>query len=173
MSRVRVGTALATAVIVALVLVACGQPAPAQPTQPSGPEATSAILGATAVGTTEAHFNPTEGVGGGALGSNPVADVTSVFASVQQATQLQISATSTPPGATGGDVQAVSAVAQDKGGLLKSLDATGKKALGDALLTAAATAWPNATISLLVTDTSGGSIIGSRPKGGPNTVLAS
>ena len=169
----RVGTALVTALVVALVLVACGQAAPPQPTQASGPVATSAILGATAVGTTEAHFNPTEGVGGGALGSNAVTDVASVFATVQQATQLQISATSTPPGASGADVQAVSVIAQDKGGLLKSLDAAGKKALGDALLAAAATAWPNATVSLLVTDTSGGSIIGSRPKGGPNTVLAS
>jgi hypothetical protein len=58
--------------------------------------------------------------------------------------------------------------------VLKGLDATAKKSLGDAILTAASTAWPNATISLLVSDPAGGGgqIIGSRPKGGPNTVLA-
>lgn len=169
----RVNAPLVTALVVALVLVACGQAAPAQPTQVPGTAPTSAILGATAVGTTEAHFNPTEGVGGGSLGSSAVTDVTSVFASVPQATQLQLAATSTPPGATGADIQAVSVIAQDKAGVLKSLDATGKKALGDALLAAAAAAWPNATISLLVTDAGGGgTIIGSRPKGGPNTVIA-
>lgn len=169
----RAGTALVTALVVALGLVACGQAVPPQPTQAPGPAPTSAVLGATAVGTAEAHFNPTEGVGGGALGSTAVNDVASIFATVQQASQLQMSASSTPPGATGADVQTVSVIAHDKGSVLIGLDATGKKALGDALLSAAATAWPNATVSLLVTDPSGGSIIGSRPKGGPNTVLAS
>jgi hypothetical protein len=120
----------------------------------------------------EAHFNPTEGIGGGSLGSNAVNDVASIFASVPQASQLKISANSSPPGATGADVQTVSVVAQDTGGVLKSLDASGKQSLGDAILTSAGTAWPNATISLLVTDPSGSSLIGSRPKGGPNTVIA-
>jgi hypothetical protein len=153
-------------------MAACGQNA-APAVEQTGPEATSAIVGATVVVTSVAgHFNPTEAVGGGANSSNPVSDIASVFASVPQASQLKISANSSPPGATGPDVQSVSVIAQDNGGLLKSLDATGKQSLGDALLTSASTAWPNASISLLVTDPSGGTLIGSRPQGGPNTVIA-
>jgi hypothetical protein len=164
--------AIVTGVVVAIAMIACGQNA-APAVQAPAPDATSAIQGATAIVTgVEAHFNPTEGVGGGALGSNPVSDVTSIFATVPQASQLKITANSSPPGATGAEVQTVSVVAQDAGGLLKSLDATGKKNLGNALLTSAGSAWPNATISLLITDPAGGSLIGSRPKGGPNTVIA-
>ena len=167
--------ALLAGVLLAAVLVACSQAAPpAVGPTPAAPQATQAVEGVTPIGTVEGHFNPTEAVGGGSLGSSAVNDVSSVFSAVAQASQLTIAANSSPPGSTGADVQSVSIVAQDKGGLLKSLDAAGKRSLGDAVLTAAGTAWPNASVSLLVTDPAGGAgqIIGSRPKGGPNTVIA-
>jgi hypothetical protein len=163
---------IGTAILV--LLVACGQAAPEQSGQ-SDTQPTSNILGATPlVGAVEGHFNPTEAVGGGANSSNAVVDPASVFSSVQQARQLRITANSSPPGATGGDVQTVSIVAQDTGGLLKGLDGAGKQNLGNALLSAAATAWPNASISLLISDPSGaaGTIIGNHPKGGQNAVIA-
>jgi len=86
-----------------------------------------------------------------------------------------MAANSSPPGAKGGDVQTVSVNCQDTGGLLKGLDATGKRTLGEAMLTAAAEAWPNASVSLLVSDPSGasGQIIGIRTAGGANTVIVS
>ena len=153
-------------------LVACS---PGAPRVDTAPAATSAIEGATPAASVEARLNPTEAVGGGALASNaiPADDVTKVFATVSQASQLKFSANSSPPGATGADVMTVSVVAQDGGGLLKSLDATAKQSLGDAILTAAGTAWPNASVSLLVSDPSGagGQIIGTRSPGGPNTVF--
>jgi hypothetical protein len=154
-----------------VALQACGQPTPVEPT--SGPA--SAIEGVTPVGTAAGHFDPTEAIGQGANGSSAVTDVNTIFATVQQASQLRITANSSPPGATGADVQTVSIIAQDSGGLLKSLDATGKQSLASALLTAAAAAWPNASISLLVSDPNGagGTIIGNHPKGGQNTVIAS
>jgi hypothetical protein len=155
-----------------LVLAACGPTAPAQPT--SAPAA--GIEAPTpAVDSVDAHFNPTEAIGQGANSSSTVTDAARVFAAVQQATQLRITANSSPPGATGADVQSVSVVAQDSGGLLKGLDAAGKQTLGNALLTAAAAAWPNASISLLVSDPTGaaGTIIGNHPKGGQNSVIAS
>lgn len=160
--------------IVALSLAACSQAAPPAPTATAaGPQATSAVEGATPQGTVAGHFNPTEAVGGGANSSSAVTDVSSIFSAVPQAAQLRISANSTPPGASGADVQSVSVLAQDGGGLLKSLDAAGKQALGNAILDAARTAWPNATVSLLVSDpTGGGQIIGTQPKGGTNTVIA-
>jgi len=163
--------AVGAAVAVIVVLQACSQPAPVAPT----PAATSAIEGVTPVGTAAGHFNPTEAIGQGANGSSAVADVSSVFAAVQQASQLRITANSSPPGATGAEVQTVSVIAQDSGSLLKSMDASGKQTLGTALLTAAAAAWPNASISLLVSDPNGagGTIIGNHPKGGQNTVIAS
>jgi len=166
--------AVVVGTLILVVLAACGQAAPEQPSQPDTQPAN--ILGATpAVGSVEGHFNPTEAVGQGANSSNPVNDPASVFASVQQASQLRITANSSPPGATGPDVQSVSIVAQDTGGLLKELDAAGKQSVGNALLSAAATAWPNASISLLISDPAGsaGSIIGNHPKGGQNTVIAS
>ena len=159
-------------VAVVLVLAACGQVAPPAPAE----QPTSAIEGVTpVVGTVEGHFNPTEAVGQGANGSSAVADLSTVFASVQQASQLRFTANSSPPGATGADVQTVSIVGQDNGGVLKTLNPSSKQSLADALLTAAATAWPNASISLLVSDPSGagGTIIGNHPKGGQNTVIAS
>lgn len=164
--------AVCAAAAVVVVLEACGQAAPAAPTAepPSGIEGVTPV-----VATVEGHFNPTEAIGQGANASNAVADVTSVFSAVQQASQLRITANSSPPGATGADVQTVSIVAQDTGGLLKGLDAAGKQAMANAMLTAAANAWPNASISLLVSDPRGGSgtIIGNHPKGGQNTVIAS
>jgi len=165
------GWAVAASVAVILVLGACGQPVPVEPTA----EPTTAIEGVTPVGTAAGHFNPTEAIGQGANGSSAVADVSSVFAAVQQASQLRITANSSPPGATGSDVQTVSIIAQDSGGMLKGMDATSKQSLANALLTAAATAWPNASISLLVSDPNGagGTIIGNHPKGGQNTVIAS
>ncbi|MBV8716931.1 MAG: hypothetical protein JO020_25830 [Chloroflexi bacterium] len=164
--------ALAAGLLVGVVLTACAQAAPPAPTA----EPTSAIEGVTpVVGTVEGHFNPTEAIGQGANSSSSVTDIASVFASVQQASQLRITANSSPPGATGADVQTVSILAQDAGGVLKGLNADGKQALGTALLNAAATAWPNASISLLISDPSGtsGTIIGNHPKGGQNTVIAS
>jgi hypothetical protein len=165
--------ALVAGLVVAIVLGACSQPAPVAPTAvQSGPIATSAVQGATPIGTVEGHFNPTEAVGGGANSSSAVSDLATVFASVAQASQLKITANASPPGATGADVSSVSIVAQDPGTLLKGLDATAKQGLGDAILTAAGSAWPNATVSVLISDTTGTTIIGSRPKGGPNTVFA-
>ena len=45
----------------------------------------------------------------------------------------------------------------------------------EAMLTAASTAWPNASVSLLVSDPSGagGQIVGIRAAGGTNTVIVS
>jgi hypothetical protein len=158
--------------LIAVVLAACSQSAPRVETTPA---ATSAIEGATPAGTIEARLNPTEAVGGGANASNAIAadEVARIFASVPQIAQLKLTANSSPPGATGADVATVSVVAQDGGGLLKGLDVTAKQSLGDAMLTAAAAAWPNASVSLLVTSSAGGgTIIGQRPKGGQNNVIA-
>jgi len=165
--------ALVAALVIAIVLAACSQGAP--PAVAPTPDATSILESVKPIVTEVAgHFNPTEAVGGGAMSSNTLADVTAIFASLPQANQLKISANASPPGATGPDVTSVSVIAQDSGGLLKELDAAGKKTLGDSVLAAAGGAWPNATISLLITSTTGGGqIIGSRPKGGPNTVIAS
>ena len=168
--------AVGVAIAIVVVLAACGQSAPdaSAPTQAeSGP--TSAVEGATpVVGVVEGHFNPTEAIGQGANSSSAVNDPASAFASVQEASKLRITANSSPPGATGGDVQTISIVAQDTGGVLTELDPAGKQNLGNALLAAAATAWPNASISLLVSDPNSGSgtIIGNHPKGGQNTVIA-
>src|SRR5689334_22418568 len=81
-----------------LLLAACAQPVPQ-----AGPAPTSALEGVTPVGTADARLNPTESIG--ANTSSAVADVASVFAAVQQATQLRITANSSPPGASGPDVQ--------------------------------------------------------------------
>jgi hypothetical protein len=165
--------AICTSSAIVIVLAACGQAAPAEPAEPAA--ATSAVEGATpVVGVVEGHFNPTEAIGQGANASSAVADPANAFASVQQASNLHFTANSSPPGATGGDVQTISIVAQDTGGVLKELDSAGKQSLGNALLSAAATAWPNASISLLISDPNGnsGTIIGNHPKGGQNTVIA-
>ncbi len=156
------------------VLGACSQSS--QSSAGSAPTAIAEII-ATAETSTDPRFNPTAAAGGGINASNAISadDITTALKAVPQASQLKLMANSSPAGAKGGDVQSVSIIAQDAGGLLKSLDATGKKTLGDALLTAAGTAWPNASVSLLVTDPAGagGQIIGSRAPGGANTVIVS
>jgi hypothetical protein len=165
---------LIAGVCVAISMAACSQQAP--PAVQSGPAPTSAVEGAVPIVTNvEGHFNPTEAVGQGANSSSAVNDVAAVFASVQQASQMRISANASPPGTTGADVTSVSIVAQDVGGVMKGMDATSKRNLGEAILTAASAAWPNASISLLISDPAGGggTVIGNRPKGGPNTVFAS
>ena len=157
-----------------MVLAACSQGA--APVVDTSVTAAPAIEAARPAASAEGRFNPTEAVGGGAAGSNVISadELARIFAAVPQVSQLKLSANSSPPGATGPDVATVSVVAQDSGGLLKGLNAAAKQTLGDGILTAAGTAWPNASVSLLVSDPagSGGSIIGNRPKGGPNTVLA-
>jgi len=159
---------------VLMLLAACSQA--------SGPPATStqavatAAEVATAVASLEARFDPTAAVGGGANASGAVTveQLKTIFGSVSQASQLRFTANASPPGATGTAVTSVSIRAEDAGGVLKSMDATGRKTLGDALLTAAGTAWPQGRITLLVTDPASSSqIIGTRPPGGPNTVIAS
>ena len=164
--------ALLSGLVVLGALAACSQR-----TQPpeTAPTAASGIEGATPAASAEARFNPTEAVGGGALSSTTVSadEITRAFASVPQASQLRFTANSSPPGATGADVATISIVGQDSAGLLTAMDAGAKQSLGDAMLTAAGTAWPNASISLLVTGAAGGgTIIGQRPKGGPNNVIA-
>src|SRR5438270_19845 len=154
-----------------VMLGACSQAAPSQ----SG-LATSVAQLATDEPTLEARFNATAAVGGGINASNAVSadDILAVLAAVPGANQLKVTANSSPLGAKGADVTSVSLIAQDSGGLLKTLDAAGKRTLAEAILTAAGTAWPKAGVSLLVTDPSGsgGQIIGSRGPGGPNTVIA-
>jgi hypothetical protein len=159
-----------------LVLGACSQAAPQAPGAPTvGTGATTEA--ATPAASLEARFDATAAVGGGMNSSNSVVadDLKTAFASIPQIDKLRVTANSSPPGAKAGDVTSVSVTAQDGGGLLKELDQAAKRSLGEALLTAAGTTWPNATISLLVSDPAGtGSpIIGSRPKGGPNSVIAS
>lgn len=128
----------------------------------------------TPLASLEARFDPTAAVGGGvnASGSISADEINRTFATVAQAAQLRFSANASPPGATGAAVQSVSITATDGGSVLSALDANGKKMLGEALLNAAAAAWPQARITLLASG-SGGQIIGTRPPGGPNTVIAS
>jgi hypothetical protein len=159
-------------VVALMVLAACSQGG--APSDASS-AATAVTRGAAAFGTLDPRFNATASAGGAVVTSGDVGDLTAVFASVDQASQLNFSASATPNGATGADVQLVSVVAQDTGGVLKGMDAAAKRTFGDALLTAASKAWPNASISLLISDPAGasGTIIGSRPQGGQNTVFAS
>jgi len=162
------------ALIAVVVLGACSQPPPSQPST-----APTAEVGAapTAPVSSDPRLDPTAAVGGGINASTAISgdDLTTVFKSLPQASQLKITANSSPPGAKGSEVQSVSVNCQDTGGVLKSLDAAGKRTLGDALLTAAGAAWPNASVSLLVSDPSGasGQIIGIRAAGGANTVIVS
>jgi len=158
------------------LLGACSQSAPSSSSSGSAP--TAAVEAApTAPSSDDPRLNPTAAVGGGINASNAISadDISSVFKSLPQASQLKVTANSSPPGATGGEVQSVSVNCQDTGGVLKSLDAAGKRTLGEALLTAAGTAWPNASVSLLVSDPSGasGQIVGIRAAGGTNTVIVS
>jgi hypothetical protein len=164
----------AVGVLVLGLMAACS----AQSSAPPAPQQTQAVAtvaeAVTAVASLEARFDPTAAVGGGSNASGAVTaeQLQSIFASVQQASQLRFTANSSPPGATGAAVTSVSIRADDAGGTLKSLDANGRKTLGDALLTAAGTAWPQARVTLLVTDPSSSTqIIGTRSPGGPNTVI--
>jgi hypothetical protein len=166
--------ALGTAAVALLVLGACSQSAPSAGT---GPTAVSALAEAATPAALEARFDATAAVGGGMNSSNTIQtdDVKTVFAAIPQIDKLKITANSSPPGAKTGDVTSVSVIAQDAGGLLKELDQPAKRTLAEALLTAAGVAWPNASVSLLVSDPAGagGQIIGSRGKGGPNMVIVS
>jgi hypothetical protein len=163
---------LLAGVLVLALLGACSQAAPITPT-----EVVATIESVpTSASTLTPRFNATAAVGGGVNASGAVTDeqLKTVFAAVQQAAQMKISANSSPPGATGAAVTSVSITAEDSGGVLKSMDPAARKALGEALLTAAATAWPQAIVTLLVTDPASSSqIIGTRPKGGPNMVIGS
>jgi hypothetical protein len=158
-------------VVVALaVLGACSQPAP-----PAGPT-TPPIATLPPAGTLEARFNPTAAIGLGSVSAALSADdLVPIFAAVEQSGQMRFSANASPQGARGADVTSVSIRAEDTGGVLRALDSTGRRTLGEALLTAAATAWPQARVSLLVIDPAGSAsqIIGSRPPGGPNSVIVS
>ena len=161
-------------VVAAMLLVGACSPGLAPPAPASAPTLEADVPTAVTLGS-DPRLNPTAAVGGGVNASNVITadDILNVFKSVPQASQLKVTANSSPPGAKGSDVQSVSVNCQDVGGVLKTLDATAKQTFGDALLTAAGTAWPNASVSLLVSDPSGagGQIIGTRSPGGPNTVF--
>jgi hypothetical protein len=166
--------ALGVGLFALLVFGACSQGAPPQGGNPS--LATTVPELATSVATLEPRFNATAAVGGGFNSSLAVSadDVSAVLAQVPQASQLKLTASSSPPGARGQDVVSVSIVAQDAGTVLQGLDQAGKRTLADGLLTAAGTTWPKASVTLFMSDPSGGGqIIGSRAPGGPNTVIVS
>src|SRR5882672_6589056 len=167
MKMARTGPAFGIATVALIVLVAlgaCSQSAPPAANAPTG-----VVDAGPAVATLEPRFDATAAVGGGMNASNSLVtdDVKAAFASVPQIDRLQLAANSSPPGAKGPDVTSVSVTAQDGGGLLKEMDQAAKRSLADALLTAAGTAWPNASVSLLVSDPTGtgGTIIGSRARG--------
>jgi hypothetical protein len=102
------------------------------------------------------------------------ADVGHLFGAVAGASALSLRVNVTPPGERGDAVSGVSIVARDDGQVLRGLDDAGKRALGTALLDAAAAAFPRASVTLLVSDAAGGGqIIGSRPASGANTVIVS
>ncbi len=172
MQLVRTAQALGVVAVTLLLLGACSQAAP-----PAANVPTAVTDVATAVASLDARFDATAAVGGGLNSSTSLStdDIKAVFASVPQIDKLVLTANSSPPGARGSDVTSVSVLAQDSGGVLKSLDRTAKQSLGEALLTTAGTAWPNASVSLLVSDPTGagGQILGSRAKGGPNTIIVS
>jgi hypothetical protein len=161
------------AVVALLVLGACSQSA----APPQGNSPTAATVAATPMASLDARFDATAAVGGGMNSSNSVStdDIKTVFGSIPQIDKLALTANSSPPGAKGGDVTSVSVIGQDGSGLLKGLDPTAKQSLAEVLLTTAGTAWPNASVSLLVSDPAGGGgqIIGSRARGGPNTIIVS
>src|SRR6266849_6589793 len=166
--------AIVFGVLAVVLLGACSQ---SSPTQSGSAPATAVEAAPTAPTSNDPRLNPTAAVGGGINASNAISadDISSVFKSLPQASQLKMTANSSPPGAKGSEVQSVSINCQDSGGVLKSLDAAGKRTLGEAMLTAAGTAWPNASVSLLVSDPSGaaGQIVGIRAAGGTNTVIVS
>jgi hypothetical protein len=157
--------------LVLLLMSACSQgAAPSAP--PAGAVATVQSF-QTPLASLEARFDPTAAVGGGVNSSGAISadEINRTFASVGQAAQLRFTANASPPGAVGPAVTSISITAMDPSGVLTPLDATAKKSLGEALLNAAAASWPQARITLLASGT-GGQIIGTRPPGGPNTVIA-
>jgi hypothetical protein len=162
--------ALGVGAAVGMVLAACST-SPASSQSGSAPTAqTDTPAGPTA----DPRMNPTAAVGGGVNTSSSASsdELTSVFGSVPQSGQLKITASSNPAGARGEDVSSITITAQDTGEILKSMDANAKKSLADAMLNAAGTAWPKATISLLLSaPAGGGQVIGTRVPGGPNTVF--
>jgi hypothetical protein len=168
------GTALSWVAVSALliVLAACSQSAAPPAVQATAPAV--AQVGATAVTSVEPRMNPTAAMGGGINASNALSpdDLKAALSAVPEIDQLSLSANSSPAGAKGDAVLSVSITGQDPKGMLAKLDAAAKKSLAEAILTGAGTAWPKASISLLVT---GGSspIVGSRQPGGPNMVIAS
>jgi hypothetical protein len=169
--------ALGAGLIAVIVLGACSQGAAPQTggSAPPGPTTVAEIP--TAAGTPDPRFNATAAVGGGINASNVVSadDVKAAFGAVPQIDQLKLSLNSSPPGARGTDVTSVSIVAQDSGGVLKAMDQAAKRSLAEAILNGAAGAWPKSSISLLLSDPTGGGgqIIGSHSPGGPNTVIVS
>ena len=179
--------ALAAALAAIGALAACSPAAPPatnsapasapQATATGNQPASAVTVDATIVAGLDPRFNPTAAAGGGINASNAVSadDVAAALKSIPQASQLKVTANSSPPGARGADVQSVSIIAQDSSGLLKGLDETGKRGLGEALLTASGAAWPNAAVSMLISDAAGagGQIIGNRTPGGPNTLFVS
>jgi hypothetical protein len=164
--------ALSAGIVAMVVLGACSQGAP--PTSDSGVP-TSAAETATAVGTLDPRFNATAAVGGGINASNavPADDIKAAFASVPQIDQLKLTVNSSPPGARGQDVTSASIAAQDTGGLLNAMDGAGRRALAESILNAAASAWPRASLTLLISAAAGGSgpIIGTHQPGGANSVI--
>jgi hypothetical protein len=159
--------ALAAGLIV-LVLEACASSAA------PAPSATQDVATVQSVATLSARFDPTAAVGGGSNASGAVTadQLKTIFGGVQPAAQLNISANASPPGATGSAVTSVSINATDSSGVLKGMDAAARHAMADALLTAAGAAWPQASISMLLSDPgSRTTMVGTRPPGGPNTVI--
>jgi hypothetical protein len=111
-----------------------------------------------------------------AVSANTLADdeVARVFRTALGGRELTLRVNVTPPGAAGADVRAVSIVARDEGQTLGSLDDAAKRALGVALLDAAAAAWPQASVTLLAAASDGsGQILGNRPSAGPASVFVS
>ena len=164
--------ALVASLLVLVPLAACSQSTPVTPTQ----VVATVVSIATSAATLEARFDPTSAVGGGSNASEAISadQLRTVFGAVQQAAQMRFSANATPADATGAAVTSISITGEDAGGVLKTLDPAGRRALGEALLTAAGAAWPRAAVTLLITDpTSRSQIIGTRAPNGPNTVIAS
>jgi hypothetical protein len=157
---------------VLILLAACSQSAAPPAAEP--PATVAAAQVATAVTSLDPRLNPTAAVGGGINAANPVSpdDLKAALASVPQIDQLRVTANSSPAGAKGDAVLSVSITGQDPNGVLAKLDLAAKKSLAEAILTGAGTAWPKASISLLMTGSSG-PIVGSRQPGGPNMVIAS
>src|SRR5260370_12320324 len=115
-----------------VLLAACSQSSPSQTSNPP----TSVEAAPTAPASNDPRLNPTAAVGGGINASNAISadDISNIFKSVSQFSQLKIAANSSPPGAKGSDVQSVSVNCQDIGGALTTLQPARKRTLRAALL---------------------------------------